>query len=262
MWARATPRKRGCRDACQSQPSAVRGGARGVGKPGSRGDTELYQSFAANMRCQGQRAPGRGRPTSINHIKPPAETGTPLPAASRSLDQRTHARRPRTTTPAVHRAYRPQPTRAPPGSGAPGGYLGSSCGAGACGFGKAAGARDPMPGSRAGHGFRGRQLRGRGARGGPSSPAALPHRGERRHREREGKGPGGPGPAAQSPHPAPQLPSSAQRPPWVGVQAGSGGVWPGAPSANLVRAPPPPPSPVPPVAVPVSRPRPGRDVRF
>lgn len=69
-------------------------------------------------------------------------------------------------------------------------------------------------GARDGFGWR-RRLRGRRARGGPASPAALPDRGERRHRERQGKGLGGlagPVPCPRDPRP-PGTPGDPTRPP-------------------------------------------------
>lgn len=93
--------------------------------------------------------------------------------------------------------------RLPPGSGAGGQRLRSLRWGWLAGwFGVAAGARNPMRASGTGDGCGWRRgLRGRGARGGPSSPAALPDRGERRHRERQGKGLGGAAGPARHPDP-------------------------------------------------------------
>lgn len=76
-------------------------------------------------------------------------------------------------------------------------------------------ARSPMPAGRAADGFAWRRrLRGRHARGGPASPAALPDRGERRHRQRQGEGPrvtAPPRPALSGRGPAPGLRGGAGR---------------------------------------------------
>ena len=83
----------------------------------------------------------------------------------------------------------------------------------------AAGAGSQMRSSDAGDGFGWRRrLRGRRARGGPPSPAALLDRRERRHRERQGKGLGGAaGPASHPGRPRdsarPVGPQSRGRPP-------------------------------------------------
>lgn len=61
-------------------------------------------------------------------------------------------------------------------------------------WGRGGRAWEPMRGSGGRDGFGGRRrVRGRSARGRPTTPAALPDRGERRNCQREGKGPGGPG---------------------------------------------------------------------
>lgn len=108
------------------------------------------------------------------------------------------------------------PLRAPPGSGAPGGRLRPQREGRAGWFGEATAARSPMRarGARDGFGWR-RRLRGRRARGGPASPAALPDRGERRHRERQGKGLGGPAGPVPCPRDSrpPGTPGDPIRPP-------------------------------------------------
>lgn len=125
-----------------------------------------------------------------------------------------------------------------------------------------------MRASGAGDGFGWRRrLRGRRARGGPASPAALPYRGERRHGERQGKGLGGPsGPAVSllppaprdSGRPDPASGQSAEAPPpgrgrglgggaaalvgqaWAGSQAGSGALASGFSKASPPACPPRP----------------------
>lgn len=152
----------------------------------------MLSSFRPLQQTRGARSDS----AQVSHPRRPSSCGT----------HPTHAQSPpQTTTPIMPRAH--PPLRAPPGSGAPGGRLRPQRGGRAGGFGESTAARNPMraSGARDGFGWR-RRLRGRRARGGPASPAALPDRRERRHRERQGKRLGGlAGPAVSARPPAPGL---------------------------------------------------------
>lgn len=179
------------------------------GRPGSGNSCSRMRSCVALSSAATQDSQDRG----AGGLRIPGEPGPRMRGALP----------PRTTTPAVPRS-RPRPRR--PEVELRGVSATSARGRTGCWLREAAGARSPMPANGAGDGFGGRRrLRGRGRRagGGPSSPAALPHRGERRHRKREGKGLGGPeGPAAA----ARPVPRHSGRPGPAPVQRGDPSSWP------------------------------------